>query len=131
MAEVNLNLQRLFKINIFIALFFGVSCAFLPRFVFWLYGLEPEYVSIWATRLVGGSILGFAMLMWFGMKSASAQARRAIALALLIQDAIGCTASIEFQLRGEANAFGWFGLVVYGVMALSYATLLFIQPKEI
>ena len=125
-----MNLRRLFTINIFIALFFGVSCAFFPRFVFWLYGLQPEVESIWATRLVGGSILGFATLMWFGMRSASAQVQRAIALALLIQDAIGCAASLEFQLRGRANAFGWFGLAVYGVMALAYATLLLTHPKE-
>jgi len=125
-----MKLRHLFTINIFFAAFFGVSCTLFPRFVFWLYGLVPDDAAIWVTRLVGGSILGFATLMWFGMRAASVDTRRAIALALLVQDAIGCVASIVFQLTGKVNTFGWFSLALYGVLALAYAFFLFIRPKE-
>jgi hypothetical protein len=123
-----MKLRTLFTINLFFAVFFGVSCTFSPRFVFWLYGLVPDEASIWATRLVGGSILGFATLMGFGMRTASVDTQRAIALALLIQDATGCVASILFQLTGKVNAFGWFSLALYGILALAYAYFLFIRP---
>ena len=79
-----MKLRNLFTVNIFIAIFFGGACTFFPHFVFSLYGLIPEEASIWVTRLVGGSILGFATLMWFGIKSSSVEARRAIALALIV-----------------------------------------------
>jgi hypothetical protein len=124
-----MKLRHLFFINIFFAAFFGISCTLFPRFVFWIYGLVPDEAAIWVTRLVGGSILGFGTLMWFGMKTASADTRRAIALALLIQDAIGCVASILFQLTGKVNAFGWFSLALYGLLASAYAFFLFVMPK--
>ncbi len=125
-----MKLRHLFTINLFIAIFFGLSCALLPGWVFRLYGLPADDPAIWTARLVGGSILGFATLMWFGRKTASIEARRAIALALLAQDAIGCVASIEIQLTGKVNAFGWLSLALYGVLALAYAYYLFIRPED-
>ncbi len=125
-----MKLRHLFTINIFFAVFFGVSCVLFPRFVFWMYGLIPDDPGIWVTRLVGGSILGFATLMRFGMRTASVETQRAIALALLVQDAIGCVASIIFQLTAKVNTFGWFSLSLYGVLALAYAFFLFILPTS-
>ena len=124
-----MKLQHLFTINLFIAFFFGLSCSIFPGWVLQLYGLVPNEAANWTTRLVGGSILGFASLMWFGRKSTSIEARRAIALALLIQDAIGLIASIEIQLSRQMNAFGWSNLILYGLLALGYANFLFIRPE--
>jgi len=59
------------------------------------------------TRLIGGSILGYASLMWFGSKRESAKTRRAIALALFFQDSIGLAGSLEIQLSGKMNFLGW------------------------
>ncbi len=124
-----MKLRHLFTINIFFAVFFGVSCT-LFRFVFWLYGLVPDDAAVWVARLVGGSILGFATLMGFGRKTESVAVRKAIALALLLQDTVGCVASVEIQLIGKANLFGWFSLALYGVLALAYAFFLFVQPQK-
>jgi len=122
-----MKLQNLFTINIFVAAFFGLACALLPLWTIQLYGLAVNEATIWTTRLVGGSILGYATLMWFGRKSESVAARRAIALALLIQDAIGFIASMEIQLSGKVNAFGWSSPILYGLLALGYAYFLFIR----
>jgi len=125
-----MKLHHLFTINLFIAIFFGTTCAFFPTWVAQLYGLVPDDASIWTTRLVGGSILGFASLMWYGRKTASIDARRAIALALLIQDLVGFAASLEIQLSGSVNAFGWSSPILYGALALSYLYFLVIRPQH-
>jgi len=125
-----MKLRHLFAVNIFIAIFFGGSCTFFPRFVFSLYGIIPEEAAIWVARLVGGSILGFATLMWFGIKTPLIESRRTIAIALLVQDSISFIASIVFQLTGKVNVFGWFSLALYGALALAYAYFLLIQPDK-
>jgi hypothetical protein len=125
-----MNLKQLFTINFFIAIFFGISCGIFPGWVLQLYGLEPNIAAIWTTRLVGGSILGFASLMWFGRKAASVDARRAIAYALLIQDLFGFIASMEIQVSGSVNVFGWSSPILYGLLALCYAYFLFIKPAS-
>ena len=63
-----MKLRHLFTINIFIAILIGLSCSLLPGWLLRLYGLVPDDASIWVTRLVGGSILGYATLMWFGRR---------------------------------------------------------------
>jgi hypothetical protein len=125
-----MKLRHLFTINLFFAIFFGASCGLFPAFVFQLYGVSTNDAGLWATRLLGGALLGFATLMGFGRMAASVETRRAIAWALLIQDAIGCIASLVFQLHGEVNGFGWFSLGLYGVLALAYAFFLIIRPQD-
>lgn len=125
-----MTLRQLFTVNLFIAIFFGGSCTFFPHFVYSLYNVIPDEAAIWACRLVGGSILGFATLMWFGIKSASDEFCRAIAIALLVQDTIGFVASIIFQLKEEVNAFGWVSLTLYGVLAFAYTYFIFIRPVK-
>jgi hypothetical protein len=122
-----MNLKHLFTINFFVAVFFGISCGIFPSWVLQLYGLEPNNAAIWTTRLVGGSILGFASLMWFGRKTASADARIAIAYALLIQDLFGFIASMEIQLSGSVNFFGWSSPILYGLLTLGYTYFLFLR----
>jgi hypothetical protein len=125
-----MKLRHLFTINLFVAIFFGGSCALFPRFVYGLYGLSADDAGMWVTRLVGGSILGFATLMWYGRKTPSLEARRAIALALLVQDTVGFIASLLLQLTGKVNIFGWFSMALYAVLALGYAYFLFVSPKD-
>lgn len=125
-----MTLRIFFRINMIFAVFFGGSCSFFPRWVFSLYGLIPDNPAIWTAQLVGGSILGFATLMWFGQKTTSVDMRRAIASALLVQDVIGCVVSVQFQLIGTANTFGWLSLALYGVLAMVYAFFLFVKPAR-
>lgn len=124
-----MKVQHLFTINLFVAVFFGLSCSVFASWVLQIYGLVPSDAAIWTTRLVGGSILGFASLMWFGQKTASAGAQRAITLALLIQDIVGFIASIEIQLSGSMNTLGWSNPILYGFLALGYAYFFFIRPE--
>jgi hypothetical protein len=123
-----MKLKHLFFVNIFFALFFGITCAFFAGWVLRFYGLVPDAASLWATRLAGGSILGFASLMWYGRKTDSQKTRRAIALALLIQDSVGFAASLMIALSGSVNARGWSTSVMYALLALGYAYFLFVKP---
>lgn len=125
-----MKLRQLFAVNLVFALFFGASCTFLPRWVFALYGVHAEDPALWATRLLGGSILGFATLMWFGHRTPSVDSRRSIAIALFLQDLIGCLSSLHFQLTYDVNLFGWCSLALYGVLALGYAFFLFFRPAS-
>jgi hypothetical protein len=125
-----MKLQHFFTINLVIAVFFGISCSVFPVWVLQVYGLAPIAAAIWTTRLVGGSILGFASLMWFGQKVATRQARRAIAFALLVQDSIGLVASLEIQLGGSVNELGWSNPILYGLLVLAYIYYLYLRPGE-
>jgi hypothetical protein len=67
--------------------------------------------------------------MWFGRNAASVDSRRAIAYALLIQDLFGFIASLEIQMSGSVNIFGWSSPILYGLLSVGYAYFLFIRPS--
>jgi hypothetical protein len=125
-----MKLRHLFAINLAIAIIFGLTCSLFPHQLFQLYGLALDEAGVWVTRLVGGSILGFATLMWFGRRTTSVEARRAIAMALLVQDAIGLVASMEIQLGGAMGPIGWSNPALYLLLAFGYAYFLFIKPLD-
>jgi hypothetical protein len=126
-----MNLRQLFTINVFLALFFGLTCALVPRELSHAYGLPLDTAGVWVARLLGGSLLGFATLMWFGRRSPSMETRRAIALALLIQDTVGLVASLSIQLDGQMAATGWSNVALYGLLAAGYAYFLLLKPDRI
>jgi hypothetical protein len=126
-----MKLRHFFTINIFIAIFFSLTCTLLPRQLFILYGLPLDEAGVWVTRLVGGSILGYATLMGFGRKTSSVESRRAIAIALLVQDTIGLLASIEIQLSGKMGFIGWSNPILYLLLASGYAYFVFVKPSDI
>lgn len=125
-----MKLRHLFTINFPIAVFFGLTCTLLPSLVLKMYGLPVDDAAVWVTRLVGGSILGFSTLMWFGRKTDSTDFRRSIARALLVQDIVGFIASMEIQLRGNINVLGWSNPILYGALTFGYAYFLFMHPKN-
>jgi hypothetical protein len=129
--DLVMKLKHLFTLNLFISISFGISSVFFTSWSLSLYGIPAEPDVIWIGRLAGGSILGFATLMWFGRRSESREARRAIALALLIQYVVGLSASLLIHLEVVRSIFGWSDLLVYGLLALAYAWFLFIKPENI
>jgi hypothetical protein len=78
-----MNLCNRFAVNIILALFLGLSCALLLRWVFALHGITADDLAFWAARLLGGSILGFSILIWLGFCAAPIEFRRATAGAFL------------------------------------------------
>lgn len=126
-----MTLRTLFTINIVLATFFGLTCAIVPVQLIALYGLGLSPAGVWVTRLLGGSLLGFATLMWYGRTMASVEAGRAIALALFAQDIVGTAASLQIQLTGLPNAFGWSNPVLYGLLTLGYAYFAFLPSKPV
>ena len=125
-----MSLRRLLGINFFLALILGLACLLLPRQLFGIYGLVLGPPGIWTTRLVGGAFLGFAALMWFGWRSAPPEARRAIAVALLIQNVIGFVASVEFQLSDQVGRIGYINLALFLLLSLGYCAFLFLKPDR-
>jgi hypothetical protein len=126
-----MNLRHLLSVNVFLAGFFGLTCALVPRQLCQAYGLPLDAAGVWVSRLLGGSLLGLSTLMWFGSRSASAGTRRAIAVALVIQDAVGLLASLSVQFTSAMNLVGWSNIVLYGLLAGGYGYFLVLRPDRI
>ncbi len=125
-----MTLRRVFALNFVLAVCFGATCVLAPRALCALYGLTADTGAVWTSRLLGGSLLGFASLMWFGARTPSVEVQRAIAAALLIQDLVGAAASLAVQVGGAMNAIGWSNVLIYALLGASYAYLLVVPTRR-
>jgi len=69
--------------------------------------------------------------MGFGRKTSSAEAHRAIAIALFIQDPIDLLASFEIQLSVKMGTMGWSNPVLYLLLAFGYAYFILVMPIDV
>jgi hypothetical protein len=126
-----MKLRHLLAVNVVFAAFFGLTCTLVPRELCQAYGLPLDAAGVWVTRLLGGSLLGLSTLMWFGSRSPSAETRRAIAVALMIQDSVGLLASLSIQLNGAMSFVGWSNILLYGLLVAGYGYFLLLRPDRI
>jgi hypothetical protein len=124
-----MKLRQIFTINVVCATFFGLTCLFVPQWLFSLYGSELGDAGVYMTRLGGAAYLAFATLTWLARNAESKEMRLNLALALFIQDLIGVIVSIHGQITGVMNWFGWSTVFVYLFLALGYGYFRFFKPS--
>lgn len=124
-----MKLRHIFTINVFCALFFGLTCLFVPRWLFSLYGSELGEAGTYMARLGGAAYLAFATLTWLARNAKAKETRLNLALALFIQDIIGFVVALQGQLTGVMNLIGWSTVFVYLFLALGYGYFRFIKAE--
>ena len=125
-----MKLSTLMVIAAIISAAFGVAFVLVPGQVISLYGNEPSPILNFVSRLFGGSLFAFAVLLWSARKATDSEARRAIVLALFVANAIGFIASLIAQLGGVVNALGWSTVGIYLFFSLGFAYFQFIKTAS-
>jgi hypothetical protein len=124
------NLTNLFRLQAIVAALYAIGLVVIPDTVGGLLSpLERNALTIETARLFGGSLLLLALISWGASTLESQPARRMIARALLISEALGLILALIGQLQGVWGPLGWSTVVVYLIFALGYAYFLFVQPE--
>lgn len=125
-----MNLTNLFRLQAIVAALYAIGLVVIPDTVGGLLSpLERNALTIETARLFGGSLLLLALISWGASTLESQPARRMIARALLISEALGLILALIGQLQGVWGPLGWSTVVVYLLFTLGYAYFLFVQPE--
>ena len=125
-----MKLSTLMVINAVVALVFGIAFVLAPAQTGSLYGVTADAPLEYVAQLMGAAFIGFGVLAWLASHVAESGARRAIVLALLVNDAIGFVVALIRQLGGAVNAFGWLNVAIYLLLAWGFAYFQFAKPGE-
>jgi len=123
-----MTLRNLLIVNAVIALVFGVASVLAPALLLSTYGITLSPAGILVARLMGAAFLGICVLTWLARDAPDSEARRAIVLALFVENAIGFIVALLGQLAGLANPFAWSIVVIYLLLALGYGYFQFLKP---
>jgi hypothetical protein len=125
-----MNSKNLFVLNTIIAIVFGLGFLLVPAVVLSLYGVPQDPATELIARFFGTALIGLGLICWFTSDISDAAALRAIMLGLVISHTAGLIVAVVGTVSGVLNAFGWSAVILYLVLVLGYAYLLFMKPAD-
>ena len=124
-----MSYRLMFIVNAVVLVIFGVLLMVMPEFVLTQFKSEVYVISLFVTRFMGGALLVSGSLLWF-LKDISAKTQKTIGFLLLAYSIGGFVISLLGMTSfGVLRANGWMLLMAFGLFALIYSYLLFLQPK--
>jgi hypothetical protein len=120
----------MFIVNAVVLALLGVVFLLLPEFILAQFKAEVYVATLYAARFMGGSLLMSGLLLWF-LQDLTTKKQKVVAY-LLLACSVGGFALSLFGMTsiGVLRANGWVPLVIFGVFALIYGYMLFLQPKQ-
>jgi hypothetical protein len=124
-----MKFKTMMTVKAAVCLVFGIPMLIVPGLLMSLFGVTLDTGGALMARLYGASLLGNLMLTWFGRNVSASDARRAIAIHLLVYDAIGLVVALLATLAGVMNGLGWFVVLIYLAIALGFGYFVFMKPR--
>jgi hypothetical protein len=128
--ENKMSYRLMFMINAVVLAVFGVLFMVMPDFVLTQFKSEVYVATLYVARFMGGALLLGGLLLWF-LLDVPAKKQKTIAFLMLAYSIGGFVMSLLGMTSiGVLRANGWVLLVIFGVFALIYGYMLFLQPKQ-
>jgi MFS family permease len=120
----------MFIVNAVVLAIFGMLFMVMPEFVLTQFKSEVYVATIYVTRFFGAALLMSGLLFWL-LLDVPAKKQKIIAFLMLAYSIGGFAMTLAgMTIVGVLRANGWVLLVLFGVFALIYAYMLFLQPKS-
>ena len=125
-----MKLSNLLAVAAVIGAVFGVGFVVASGPVLAIYGITLDKAGTLVAQLFGALLIGLATLNWFARNVTEREARQAVVLGNLVGDVVGFIVILIGQLSGIANTVGWSNVAIYLLLALGFAYVQFMQPRD-
>ena len=125
-----MRLSTLLVIAAVIGAVFGIGFVVASGPLLSIYGITLDKAGTLVAQLFGGALISLAVINWFARNVTDPEARQAIVFGNLAGDVVGFVVILLGQLAGIANAIGWSSVAIYLLLALGFAYVQFMQPRN-
>lgn len=126
-----MSTRTLLSIAAVVGLIFALALLLMPAFMGTLYGLGANPVQTLLARYFGVTLLGVGLINWLA-KDMDYASLRPILLGNLVADFVGILVSLMGTLSGVMNSMGWSSVVIYLLLTLGFAYVVFMsQPANV
>jgi hypothetical protein len=126
-----MNYRIMFLINAFIAVLLGLAFLIVPSQVLDQFGVDEYAATKLISQFFGTAMLGLGLLLWFAKDVTDANLQKGMGIALLVGAAAGLIIAVVGTTSGVLRTNWWMAMVVYAILGLAYAYLLFLRPKQL
>ena len=125
-----MRLSTLLVIAAVIGAVFGIGFVVASGPLLSIYGITLDKAGTLVAQLFGGALISLAVINWFARNVTDPEARQAVVFGNLAGDIVGFVVILLGQLAGIANAIGWSSVAIYLLLALGFAYVQFMQPRN-
>lgn len=123
-----MSYRIMITLNALVVAVLGGFFLLLPETALTFFGTEIYVATLLLARFFGGALLMSGAFLWF-LKDFEGS-HRSIGLTLLVGSVGGFILTlIGMEVSGVIRSNAWILLILYGLFALGYAFLVFLQPK--
>ena len=126
-----MNYRILFLINALIAVLLGLGFLLMPDRILGQLGVDGYAATQLLSQFFGTAMLGLGLLLWFAKDVSEVHLQKGMGIALLVGAVAGLMITVMGTASGILRANGWIAIVVYAILGLAYAYLLFLKPRQL
>jgi len=123
--SLEVMMKTLFKLALIIELLYGVGFIAMPGTILGIFGVTLIDFGTSLTRLFGSALLGFVVLLWFGIKSAHSETDRVVLATMFTYTLLSTVILFFAQLAGHMNVMGWMPVVMHFIFMIAFGLFLF------
>ena len=126
-----MSYKVLFVLNALVALVFGVAFLVVPTRALEFFGTETYASTVLMTQFFGTGLIMAGLLLWSVRDVADAKIQRGLGWAQFISLVVGLVVNVIgiSPASGVIRLNGWITILVYVVLALFYAFMIFLKPR--
>lgn len=126
-----MNYRIIVMINAFIAALLGLGFLVVPGKILDQFGVDEYAATKLISQFFGTAMLGLGILLWFAKDVAEVNLQKGMGIALLVGAAAGLVITVIGTTSGVLRSNWWIAMVVYAILGLAYAYLVFQKPKQL
>jgi hypothetical protein len=126
-----MNYRMMFLINAFLAVLLGLGFLTMPDRILSQFGVDGYAATKLLSQFFGTAMLGLGMLLWFAKDVTEVNLQKGMGIALLVGAAAGLVITVMGTISGTLRENWWIAMVLYVILGLAYAYLLFLKPRQV
>ena len=126
-----MNYRITFLVTAFIAVLLGLGFLAVPDRVLDQFGVDGYAATKLVSQFFGTALLGLGLLLWFAKDVTDANLQKGMGIALLIGAVAGLVITVLGTISGVLRANWWMAMVVYALLGVAYAYLVFPKPNQL
>ena len=126
-----MNYRIMFLINALIAILLGLAFLVMPSRVLGQFGVDEYAATKLISQFFGTAMLGLGLLLWFAKDVTEENLQKGMGIALLVGAAAGLVITVMGKTSGILRSNWWIALVLYALLGVAYAYLVFVKPKPL
>lgn len=125
-----MNYRILFLLNAFVAVVLGSGFLIVPGMVLGQFGVDEYAATKLVSQFFGTALIAIGLLLWFAKDVNEASLQKGMGIASLVGAVAGLAMSVIGISSGILRSNGWMAVIVYVLIGLGYAYLLFLKPRS-